>query len=96
MSDSAIQDVLKDIFALQKKQSNDIVEIKTCLLGDDYHPDGLVSQVTANKDCIDHMKRTEIPNIEKSIASKSGIVGGVVSFIMVAATSAISYFIFRK
>jgi len=37
-----------------------IREIRTCLLGDEYHPDGLVHQVKQNTDCINKVKRKQM------------------------------------
>jgi len=107
MSDSAIQDVLTDMFALQKKQSNDIVEIKTCLLGDDYHTLGLVDRVTRNDNCINTIKQKLIPDIEIALekrASKieiqmekrSGVIGGVIGLVTILGTTIANWFIFGK
>lgn len=37
----------------------DIKEIKGCLKGDEYHPEGVVQQVKTNTDCIQKMKRKQ-------------------------------------
>ena len=89
------------------KQGKDIVEIKTCLLGDEYHPDGVITDVKRNSDCIQNIKINRIPDmeikverrigaVERSIEKRSGIVGGLVAFIMVVATSAVNYLIFKR
>jgi hypothetical protein len=84
------KELLTSLIDMQRKQTNDITEIKTCLLGDEYTPDGLVKQVAYNKISIDNIKRTRLPEIEKSIASKSGIIGGVVAFLIVVITAIVT------
>jgi len=37
----------------------DVKEIKGCLLGDEYHPDGIVEQVKKNTECIQKLKRRQ-------------------------------------
>ncbi len=37
----------------------DIKEIKSCLLGDEYHPDGVVHQVKKNTECVQRLKRKQ-------------------------------------
>ncbi len=37
----------------------DIKEIKGCLKGDEYHPEGMVHQVQKNTECINKMKRRQ-------------------------------------
>ena len=37
----------------------DIKEIKGCLKGDEYHPEGVVHQVKKNTDCIQKVKRKQ-------------------------------------
>jgi len=90
------KELLASLIDMQRKQTNDITEIKTCLLGDAYTPDGLVSQVVANKISIENIKQKRLPEIEKSIEKRSSIMGGVVAFLVVLATSVVNFFIFKK
>ena len=96
MAEKTQKELLIGLVEVQNTLSNDIVEIKTCLLGDEYHPKGLVHQVEDNKKCIDDIKRNRIPSIEKSVERRSGIIGGVVAFITVAVTTVASYIIFKR
>ena len=91
---------------MQSKQGNDLVEIKTCLLGDEYHPEGLVHQTSKNTDCINAIKRKTIPDleigfekragkIEKSIERKSGIIGGAVAFAITVGTFILNHLLGR-
>ena len=107
MSDKTQKELLVSIIEMQTKQSNDITEIKTCLLGDEYRPGGIVKAVKQNNECIQNIKINRIPDmeikverrigaVERSIEKRSGLIGGVVAFIMVVATSAVNYLIFKK
>ena len=96
MAEKTQRELLISLIEMQGKQNNDITEIRTCLLGDEYHPEGLVDQVVTNKNCIDNIKRERLPSIEKSIERRSSIIGGVVAFVVVLVTSAVNFFIFRR
>ena len=37
----------------------DIKEIKGCLKGDEYHPEGMVDQVNKNTECVQRLKRRQ-------------------------------------
>lgn len=37
----------------------DVREIKGCLLGDEYHPEGMVHKVKENTECIQKLKRRQ-------------------------------------
>lgn len=98
MAEKTQKELLISLIKMQSKQGNDLVEIKTCLLGDEYHPEGLVHQTTKNTDCINAIKRKTIPDleigferragtIEKSIERKSGIIGGAVAFAIAILTT---------
>lgn len=39
---------------------DDVKEIKTCLLGDEYHPEGMVHIVRKNTECIQRVKRKQM------------------------------------
>ena len=101
------KELLINIVEMQTKQSNDITEIKTCLLGDKYHPEGVIADVKRNGECIQNIKINRIPDmeikverrigaVERSIEKRSGLIGGVVAFIMVVATSVVNYLIFKR
>ncbi len=59
MSDKTQKELLVSIIEMQTKQSNDITEIKTCLLGDEYHKEGYVQKVDKNTECIRKLKRRQ-------------------------------------
>ena len=88
--------MLDSILKLQHQQTKDITDIKKCLQGDDYHPEGLVHQVNNNKSCIDDIKRNRIPKVEKELEKRTGIIGGIVAFITVVGTTVLNWFLFRR
>ena len=107
MPDKTQKELLINIVEMQTKQSNDITEIKTCLLGDEYHQEGLIHDVKKNTDCIQNIKISRIPDmeikverrigaVERSIEKKSGIIGGVVAFIIIVATSVVNHLILKR
>ena len=65
----------------------DIKEIKECLLGSEYHPNGLVDAVKRNKRNIDELK-----NKQNKVL---GFWGGAVTVFTVAITSIVNFFIFK-
>jgi len=59
MAEKTQKELLVSLIEMQGKQNSDITEIKTCLLGDEYHPEGLVNQVQKNKNCINKIKKIQ-------------------------------------
>jgi hypothetical protein len=90
------KDLLEAILGLQKSQSKDIDEIKKCLKGDDYHPEGLLHQVEQNRKCIDDIKRNRLPALEKELEKRTGIIGGIIGFVTVVGTTVLNWLLWAK
>lgn len=84
MGDTTNKEMLEQLIKLQKEQSKDITEIKTCLIGDEYHPNGLIRQVKANTDCIGKIKK------------QTGMIGGGIAFLTIIGTTIANWFIFKN
>ena len=66
MAEKTQKQLLTNLISMQQVQNKDIAEIKTCLLGNEYHSEGLVYQVGTNTE--------SIININNTQAKRNGIV----------------------